>query len=99
MTDILDKSYDGVARRLEDRGDGTFAQVMAVDEIAYAEIIDTTTSATYSYHCETQPGTATSAASWRISRLTVATGVIQWADGDSNFDNIADNRATTQVYS
>ena len=64
-----------------------------------AEIIDTTTSATYSYHCEAQPGTLTSAALWRISRLTVATGILQWADGNSNFDNVADGRATTQVYS
>lgn len=66
---------------------------------ALAEIIDTTTSATYSYHCEAAPGTATSAAAWRISRLTVATGVVQWADGNGNFDNVADNRATTVVYS
>lgn len=65
----------------------------------FAEIIDTTTSATYAYHCEAAPGALTSAAVWRISRLTVATGVVQWADGDSGFNNIADNRATTQVYS
>jgi hypothetical protein len=69
-----------------------------VDGDTLAEIIDTTTSATYSYHCEAQPGTLTSAALWRISRLTVATGVVQWADGNANFDNIAANRATTQVY-
>lgn len=99
MTDITDKSYDGTARRLEDMGDGTYALVSATDNVAYAEIIDTTTSATYNYHCEAQPGTLTSAALWRISRLTVATGIVQWADGNSAFDNIADNRATTQVYS
>lgn len=64
-----------------------------------AEIIDTTSSATYAYHCEATPGTLTSAAAWRISRLTVASGVIQWADGNGKFDNIADDRATTQVYS
>ena len=64
-----------------------------------AEIIDTTTSATYSYFCEAAPGTLASAAAWRISRLTVATGVIQWADGNAAFDNVAANRATTQVYS
>lgn len=63
-----------------------------------AEIIDTTSSATYAYHCEALAGSATSAPVWRISRLTVATGVVQWANGDGNFDNIADARATTQVY-
>ena len=99
MTDINERGSEGFVRRIEDRGDGSFAEVVATDAIAYAEIIDTTTSATYSYHCEAQPGTATAAASWRISRLTVATGVVQWADGNSNFDNIADNRSTTQVYS
>ncbi len=99
MTDITDKAYDGPARRLKDMGDGTFSQVSASDQVAYAEIIDTTTSATYSYHCEALPGTATSAAAWRVSRLTNATGVVQWADGNANFDNVANDRATTQVYS
>jgi len=36
---------------------------------ALAEIIDTTTSATYSYHCEAAPGTASSAAAWRCAAL------------------------------
>jgi hypothetical protein len=63
-----------------------------------AEIIDTTTSATYYYHCEAAPGTITTDAAWRISRFTVATGVLQWADGNGKFDNAASTRATTQVY-
>jgi hypothetical protein len=48
------------------------------------------------YIGEAQPGTATSAASWRISR-TVFTGddsTKLFADGNSNFDNIWDNRAS-----
>lgn len=61
---------------------------------ALAEIIDQTSSATYYYHCEAIPGTATSAAAWRISRLTVASGVVQWADGNGKFDNVADNRTS-----
>lgn len=63
-------------------------------ETALAEIIDTTTSAVYSYHCEAAPGRLSSADGWRCSRLTVATGVVQWADGNGNFDNVADDRAT-----
>lgn len=98
MSDIVERNSEGHPWRLKDMGDGSFAQVVAADDVAYAEIIDTTTSATYAYHCEALAGSATSAAVWRISRLTVATGVVQWANGDGNFDNIADARATTQVY-
>lgn len=42
------------------------------------------------------PGTATSAASWRIKRIT-ETGAdisIEFADGDAFFDNVWDNRAS-----
>ena len=47
------------------------------------------------YIGEALPGTATSSASWSIKRLT-ETGddlVLVWADGNSDFDNIWDNRA------
>jgi hypothetical protein len=40
--------------------------------------------------------TATSAASWRIKRTTI-TGddvSVKWADGNTNFDNVWDNRAS-----
>lgn len=50
--------------------------------------------ATYTYIGEALPGTATSAASWRIKRLTNADNTIVWADGDSDFDNIYDNRVS-----
>lgn len=99
MTDIVERNFEGYTRRLKDMGDNTHAPIVVTDDVSYAEIIDTTTSATYAYHCEAVPGTATSDAAWRISRLTVATGVVLWADGNANFDNVADNRATTAVYS
>lgn len=67
---------------------------MSVCDAALAEIIDQTTTAGYTYMCEALPGAATSAAAWRISRLATATGVVQWADGNAAFDNIADNRAS-----
>lgn len=98
MTDIT-RSNDGVVKTFKDLGNNTHAETVASTSVPYAEIIDTTTSATYYYHCEAEPGSATSAAVWRISRLTVATGQEMWADGNANFDNIADNRHTTQVYS
>lgn len=61
---------------------------------AFAEINDTTSSLTYSYFCEASAGSLSSDAVWRISRLTNATGVVQWADGNGLFDNVADNRTS-----
>lgn len=41
-------------------------------------------------------GSATLSAAWQIQRLTEVTGdlTIEWADGNANFDNIWDNRAS-----
>lgn len=50
---------------------------------------------TYTYVGEAEPGSADSAAAWRIKRIetTGTAGThIEWADGDSSFDNIWDNR-------
>lgn len=39
------------------------------------------------------PGTPTSANTWRIQKIDSTTGtVVTWADGNTNFDNIWDNR-------
>jgi len=54
-------------------------------------------SSTLSYLGEANPGTATSAASWRIKKLVFdAAGdiTVTYADGNSSFDNIWDNRAS-----
>lgn len=52
--------------------------------------------ATTSYYGEAAPGTATSAASWRIKLITIAGDdvTITWADGNSAFDNVWDDRAS-----
>lgn len=45
-------------------------------------------------------GSTTSAAKWQIKKIDQTTGlVITFADGDANYDNIWDNRATTITYS
>ncbi len=47
------------------------------------------------YVGEAPIGSATSSAVWRIQRWDITTGAIKkWADGNSNFDNIWDNRET-----
>lgn len=52
-------------------------------------------SATIAYLGKALPGTLTSEALWRVSKINTTSGVITtWADGNSNFDNIWDNRAS-----
>ena len=54
-------------------------------------------SATEAYLGEADEGSATSGAVWRIKKLTFGPGndvVTEWADGNSNFDNIWDNRVS-----
>ena len=52
--------------------------------------------ATTSYRGEAYPGTATSAAGWRIQRLTItgADVAIEWADGNDAFAQVWDDRAS-----
>lgn len=60
----------------------------------YKTLIDEA-STTVTYIGEANPGTATSAAEWRVKRLTEVSNDVQveWADGNDSFDNIWDNRA------
>jgi hypothetical protein len=53
----------------------------------------------YTYLGEAIPGTATSAAEWRIQRITNADSTIVWADGNGSFDNVWDDHATLISYS
>lgn len=50
------------------------------------------------YVCEAEPGSATSAAVWRIRKMVYDSSGFQtqvlWADGDRNFNNIQDNYAS-----
>ncbi len=60
----------------------------------YATRVDEASS-TVTYVGEAVAGVATSAASWRIKKLDSTSGLIMtWADGNTNFDNIWDNRAS-----
>lgn len=52
---------------------------------------------TLAYLGDAQPGVATSAASWRMRKLDFGVDgdvTVTWADGDANFDNVWDDRAS-----
>lgn len=57
-------------------------------------IKDSTTTAGVTYFCESPAGIAPSEAGWRISAYTAADGTTKYADGNTKYDNIADNRAS-----
>jgi hypothetical protein len=60
-----------------------------------SDIIDPTIFPEVTYRGDALPGVATSAASWRVQRLTQQSDgdvEILFADGDDNFDNVWDNR-------
>lgn len=68
---------------------------MQINNGAYAQRTDDTGTGTI-YRGWAVPGTATSAASWRITRIVETSGdfVMTFADGNNNFDNIWDNRVS-----
>ena len=57
------------------------------------------TDGTYNYYGEARPGTALTAAEWRVSRETIATTRIEWADGNGNFDNVFTSLAVVEALS
>lgn len=78
---------------------GTGGSAHVVDG-AVAERVDVA-SATVTYAGDAPVGSLTSAAKWRIQRITTSGGLttVEYADGDGLYDNVWDNRATTVVYS
>lgn len=57
--------------------------------------LDDTSETSITYIGYSRPGTGTDENKWRIKRLDESDGiVILWADGDSEFDNIWDNRTS-----
>lgn len=59
--------------------------------VANAEFaMKVTTSGTVTYLALAKPGTAQSSASWQARKIDSSSGtVITWADGDTQFDNVA----------
>lgn len=60
----------------------------------YATILDEA-SATITYVGKAAPGTATASALWQIQKIDTSGDLtIKWADGNADFDNVFDNRAS-----
>lgn len=83
VIDIINKVYDS-----------TTDTVKVQDSSNYAIIIDDTTTANITYFCYAAIGSSVASAVWRIKIIDETSGypVTKWADGDSNFDNVASNR-------
>lgn len=66
-----------------------------VQEVPLKKIVDQA-SATVTYIGETLPGTATSSALWRITKIDETSNptTIFFAGGTDNFDQVWDNRAS-----
>jgi prepilin-type processing-associated H-X9-DG protein len=72
------------------------ARMIVGDEEPYAELFDWSGDE-LQYHGWAEPGTATSAAGWRIAKYAWSAGNlvnILWADGNLDFDNVWDDRAS-----
>jgi hypothetical protein len=64
------------------------------DTISSAYIVRQQDTGTYLYIGKAVPGSSSASAVWQIQRLENSTGNIFFADGNANFDNIWDNRAS-----
>ena len=68
-----------------------------IDSVNYA--IKITESGNYTYISYANPGTLESEDKWKAMRLDETSGIrIEWADGDTNFDNLASD-LTALTYS
>jgi len=66
--------------------DGVNLQRLGADNMA----VKITVSGTDKYVGLAKPGTAQATAKWQVMKIDTASGtVITWADGDSDFDNVA----------
>lgn len=80
---------------LQAKADLTETQPVSLTATNYARI--TEISGTTTYYGEAAIGSATSSAVWRIRKMTETSGPTYtdtWADGNDNFDNVWDNRAS-----
>lgn len=66
------------------------------EDVPFDLEVDDTSTPNNTYIGQAEPGTAVSAAAWRIKRVTESAGgtSINWANGDATFTHIWDDRLT-----
>jgi len=70
-------------------------QAVPTASVALATRLDTVTTADVTYIGKAPTGSAESEAVWQIAKLDVSSGLSKtWADGDSQYNNVWDNRAS-----
>ncbi len=77
--------------------DGFVAGAKRVSDVPFALRQDFAGGNAPIYIGESAPGTTTASALWRIQKRTYSNyklTTIEWADGNSNFDNVYNNRTT-----
>lgn len=90
---ILNNIYEQVLKAIAVVGvgwDGVSSQLPMADSLA----VKVTENGSVTYIGTAAPGTAEATAKWRCFKVDETTGaVITWADGNSNFDNTAEDLA------
>lgn len=94
---------DGLPHFVNAESDGSLPVTVknTSSSIVYLTKIDKTTTANVIYIGKALPGSTGAQNVWQIKRLDTSTLALDktWADGNGNFDNVWNNRATTVVYS
>jgi hypothetical protein len=90
-------AWGNITGTITDQTDLTTYIDNALEEEMFNQEVDFVTNDLI-YRAEAQPGTATSAAAWRIRKIDIdnaSKGDLSttWADGNDNFDNVWDDRA------
>ena len=88
---VLPNTLGNEQKKFVDNGNGPAVRVVEMDGGLQW---DTTSTANNIYVGDAGPGTLTSVAAWRIQKIDTSTGTISWADGDTLYDNIWDNRTS-----
>jgi len=97
------RSDDGVdIIKPDDATPGSWVRTdFGIEKMSKAQRVDEENGGDVLYVGDALPGTITSSATWRIKRITFTVdgsgntdSVTEWADGNSNRDNVWDNRAS-----
>ena len=94
----IDDDFDVLAIEMLEYVPGNGANNKSLARLVSSNLamrLDDTTTSNVTYLGWARPGTATNEAKWRIKKMDDSSGlVVTWADGNTDFDNVWDNRAS-----